>query len=436
MTVLGQLLIKSGLVTSRQVEAALRRQEQLGGRLGTCLLELGAITETQLDAALAKQLGLPNAEVEDLQNIPEEIHSLLPANLAISCEAVPFRVRDDQVDIAILEIKNRGLHDELAFVIGKWIHVHIANEVRILEALQRYYGKDCTLRYRTLLERLDRDRAATDEASFGADDSELGEVPFPGLEALTGDGPRGPTLVYPPTPVTRKSIELTPEERAALKQRSAAAAAPEAAAPEATAPRLEPAPDRAPEPVPASEPMPQPVASAPATPTAEPGSAGATVEQHPSAPWPAENVQQIGELLLGKLGRHFSRVALFRVQRDGVQGWMGLGEGLDGDRLQHYRAGLEQASVFNSLVEGGHLFVGRLSRNPAHDELMVAIQGDADTECLLSVVSVEGRPVVIAFGDRGRDGLDTLDFGGVNQITTRAGDAMRDLILRMKRKQA
>ncbi len=434
MTVLGQLLIKSGLVTSRQVEAALRRQEQLGGRLGTCLLELGAITERQLDAALAKQLGLPAAKVEDLQEIPEEIHSLLPANLAISCEAVPFRVRDDQVDIAILEIKNRGLHDELAFVIGKWIHVHIANEVRILEALQRYYGKDCTLRYRTLIERLDRDRATAGEASFAAGASDLRQVPFPDLETTTSEGSGGKKLIYPPAPLSRRSIELTPEERAALKRRQVTTVAQT----EVARSRLEAAadlfPEAPPEPVPVPEP--EPVSAAPPEPETAAAATGATVEQHPSAPWPAENVHQIGRMLLEKLGRHFSRVALFRVQRDAVQGWMGLGEGLDGDRLEHYRAGLDQASVFNSLIDGGHLFVGRLSRNPAHDELMVAIQGDPDTECLLSVVSVEGRPVVIAFGDRGRDGLDTLDFGAVNQLNTRAGDAMRDLILRMKRKQA
>lgn len=412
MTVLGQLLIKSGLVTSRQVEAALRRQEQLGGRLGTCLLELGSITERQLDAALAKQLGLPAAQVEDLREIPEEIHSLLPANLAISCEAVPFRVRDDQVDIAILEIKNRGLHDELAFVIGKWIHVHIANEVRIMEALQRYYGKDCTLRYRTLLERLDRDRAAGRDARFGA--GELEDIPFPDLDTLAEDDQDGPKLVYPPGPVTRRSIEVSAEQRNALRRGS----------PTATREGATPVPP---------EPRVEPVSEPPAAPAA---TTGATVEPHPSAPWPAENAQQIGEMLLERLGRHFSRVALFRVERAGVQGWMGLGEGLDGDRLQHYRAGLDQASVFNSLIDGGHLFVGRLRRNPAHDELLVAIQGDAETECLLSVVSVEGRPVVIAFGDRGLDGLDTLDFGAVQQLTSRAGDAMRDLILRNKRKQA
>ena len=420
MTVLGQLLIKSGLVTSRQVEAALRRQEQLGGRLGTCLLELGAITERQLDAALAKQLGLPAAQVEDLRDIPEEIHSLLPANLAISCEAVPFRVRDDQVDIAILEIKNRGLHDELAFVIGKWIHVHIANEVRIFEALRRYYGKDCTLRYRTLLERLDRDQAAA-EAS-GGEGEEIWNRPFPDLEAdeeeegSAAGGGRGPKLVYPPAPVTRRSIELTTEERDALKR--GAEATPEE--PEAIASaRVEPPP---PEPAPA-EPAPEPVG-------------GATVEQHPSAPWPADNVQQIGELLLEKMAGHFTRVALFRVQRDSVAGWVGSGAGLDPNRLLGFRAHLEQGSVFSSLIGGGHLFVGRLASTPAHDELLQAVGGDAGTECLLSVVSVEDRPVVIAFGDRGTEGLDLLDFGAVHRLTSRAGDAMRDLILRKKRKQA
>lgn len=400
MTVLGQLLIKSGLVTSRQVEAALRRQEQLGGRLGTCLLELGAISEWQLDAALAKQLGLPAAQVEDLRRVSDDIHSLLPANLAISCEAVPFRVRDDQVDVAILEIKNRGLHDELAFVIGKWIHVHIANEVRIFEALQRFYGRDCTLRYRTLIERLDRDRAASEAAPAGSEADDLFDIPSPDLEGQQAEDQRGPQLVYPPAPVTRRSIELTIEERQSLKK------------------------DRQPEPVPEV-----PKADSPPV-------APATVEQHPSAPWPAESAEQIGRLLLSKLEKHFSKAVLFRIQRDRVKGWIGFGDGLGADRLQNYETALDQASVLSSLVQGGNLFVGRLAHNALHTEMFEALRTPEETECLLAVVTVSGRVVAIVFGERGRDGLDTLDFAAVQQLTQRAGGAMHDLLLQKKRKQA
>lgn len=419
MTVLGQLLIKSGLVTSRQVEAALRRQEQLGGRLGTCLLELGAITERQLDAALARQLGLPAAQVEDLREVPEEIHSLLPANLAISCEAVPFRVRDDQVDIAILEIKNRGLHDELAFVIGKWIHVHIANEIRILEALERYYGKACTLRYRTLIDRLDRDRSTQPDASFGIEDT-IENIPFPDLETQELTPRRGPKLIYPPVPVTRRSIEVSAEERQALKKTAAGRPKPV----EMPAPQLP------------TQPQPEPPAATEPSPAADSRSEGATVEQHPSAPWAADNVQQIGETLLGKLGRHFTRVALFRVGKEDVRGWMGSGAGMDLERVSAYRAGLDEVAAFSSLLSGGNLFVGRLARTPPHDELMSLLGSDAGTECLLSVVSVEERVVAIAYGDCARAGMDTLNFGAVQQLTHKAGDAMRDLILRMKRKRA
>ena len=418
MTVLGQLLIKSGLVTSRQVEAALRRQEQLGGRLGTCLLELGAITERQLDAALAKQLGLPAARVRDLHNVPEEIHSLLPANLAISCEAVPFRVRDDQVDVAILEIKNRGLHDELAFVIGKWIHVHIANEVRIFEALQLYYGKDCTLRYRTLIERLDQERGA-----HAADESsDLIEIPFPEFEAEAEPSLTGPKLVYPPSPMKRKSIELTREERQALKEPAAPA---EAGAPQVGGGEASPPPPAAPVPDTEALPTPEPARSEPAK-----------VEQHPSAPWPADSAEQIGQLLLSKLEKHFSRAALFRVQRDRVLGWIGFGEGLDADSLSRYQASLGRESVLSNLVQGGNLFVGRLARTRPHAELLGTLGAHPDTECLLSVITVSGRVVSVVLGDRGPKGLDTLDFAAVQQLTARAGDAMQDLLIRKKRKRA
>src|SRR5215469_16772846 len=49
---LGELLVGQGLITQEDVEAALERQREQGGRLGTHLVAIGAITIEQLVTAL------------------------------------------------------------------------------------------------------------------------------------------------------------------------------------------------------------------------------------------------------------------------------------------------------------------------------------------------------------------------------------------------
>jgi hypothetical protein len=65
---LGELLLARGLVTASNVEAALARQEKLGGRIGENLIAMGVITKRTLDAALREQYELAKAilAAEDL----------------------------------------------------------------------------------------------------------------------------------------------------------------------------------------------------------------------------------------------------------------------------------------------------------------------------------------------------------------------------------
>ena len=52
---LGELLVIQGLATPADIDAALERQKQLGGRLGTHLIALGVLTIDELLGVLATQ---------------------------------------------------------------------------------------------------------------------------------------------------------------------------------------------------------------------------------------------------------------------------------------------------------------------------------------------------------------------------------------------
>ncbi|HWN43709.1 MAG TPA: hypothetical protein VNW71_15890, partial [Thermoanaerobaculia bacterium] len=177
---LGQLLVARGWITVQQLTRALTTQQVVGGRLGTCLLEMDSISEDNLLKGLSEQHGVPTVSLDDLRGIPDEVIALLPDKLARRCRAVPFRVVGTRLDVAMLEPRNLALQDEIAFASGKRVMVHVAHELRIVEALERYYREEASSRYSMLAERLNRaryfwERDKKPEPPKAAD--ELGRLP-------------------------------------------------------------------------------------------------------------------------------------------------------------------------------------------------------------------------------------------------------------------
>jgi hypothetical protein len=158
MAKLGQLLVARGWITVQQLTRALKTQNVGGGRLGTCLVEMDALSEELLLKGLSEQLGVPAASADDLQGVPEEVIGLIPEKLARRCRAVPFRVEGGRLDLALMDPRNLSAQDEIAFASGKRVKVFVAEEVRILEALERYYGEECPSRFGLVLDRLNRAR--------------------------------------------------------------------------------------------------------------------------------------------------------------------------------------------------------------------------------------------------------------------------------------
>src|SRR5712691_4679341 len=155
---LGQLLVARGWITVQQLTRALQNQNSVGGRLGTCLLEMDVLGEELLARSLAEQLGVPAAVIEDLRGVPDEVLHLIPEKLARRCRAIPFRLAGGRLDVAMQDPRNLVCQDEIAFACSRRVKVHVLHEVRIYEALQRYYHEECPSRYSFLLDRLNRAR--------------------------------------------------------------------------------------------------------------------------------------------------------------------------------------------------------------------------------------------------------------------------------------
>jgi hypothetical protein len=149
---IGEYLVKTGVITDKQLTTALERQLIMGGRLGSNLIELGLISENELVKLLSKKMNIPPAFVEDLEEIDPQVLSLITRENAEKYSAVPFRLERKNLDVAFLEPMNLEAVTELGFITGYTIRPHISVEARILYALERFYQISRPLRFISLLD--------------------------------------------------------------------------------------------------------------------------------------------------------------------------------------------------------------------------------------------------------------------------------------------
>ncbi len=485
---IGEILLERGWITHEQLFRALEKQQHARGRLGTALVEIDALSEEQLQQALSEQQRVPYAGIDELRNVPPEVVALVPARIAVRCRAIPFRVALTQVHVAMMDVKNLAFQDELAFVTAKRIKIYICSEARIFEALEKFYGHQCSSRYVNLLDRLNRARylwdrgveipnpSSEDSGMFVSIDKVLGrEVQKPTQTAsatamaVAPDPTPVPTPVPVPPPVAPPEFETrvgrppvmgTPapvtfsDKPGSIADITLVATAPEAASPPAApAPTtLSSAPPVAPaRPVPAAA-APVPAKAAPPKvepPRVEPSPPAPVPTPPPAPPQPEmtsaelesrllspKDRDDVGQALVQYLSQSFTRVALLVVRKTEIAGWMGAGNGLDQKALESFQTDLAKPSVFVSLVQRGDYFLGALPPLPVHRDLARAWGGEMPRECLVLPIRLKGRLVAMIYADRGAAGLGELDLDELKRLAAKATIAFELCIMRNKLRNA
>ena len=153
---LGVLLVRAGALTEESVNRALAIQGFAGGRIGTLLIERGSVSEDDVGKALAEQHGCEYIPWRQLGSVSSTVTAALPAKFAIRHSAVPVELHERFLRIVLRDPANLRILDELFFVTGKKIVPATAPEVRIYQALEKYYGERRTPRFAILAEKLSR----------------------------------------------------------------------------------------------------------------------------------------------------------------------------------------------------------------------------------------------------------------------------------------
>lgn len=144
---LGEALLKESLITREQLKLALERQVIFGGRLGTNIVELGIMTEKDLLSFLSKYFRVPAVNTDKLASVDDETISCLSREIAEKYKVVPFRKERNRLYVAMMDPRVMAHVDELRFVTGFDVIPHAITELRLLYALEKYYGAERDLRY-------------------------------------------------------------------------------------------------------------------------------------------------------------------------------------------------------------------------------------------------------------------------------------------------
>ena len=153
---LGQLLVRADLVSENNLARALGVQHFAGGRIGTLLLERGSVSEDDIGTMLSRQHGCEYVPWASLADVPSTTIALLPARFAVKHAAIPYDRSESSIKLALRDPADLRILDELFFVTGRKIIAGVAPEVRIYQALEKYYAERRTPRFAILAEKLSR----------------------------------------------------------------------------------------------------------------------------------------------------------------------------------------------------------------------------------------------------------------------------------------
>ena len=136
---IGDRLISAGLISSDQLDFALKEQKRTGDRLGNILRQLNLITEDDLAKVLAEAAGIQYVNVRTM-SIDPNVVSLLPEAVARKYKVFPIAVENNSVTVAMADPLDVGTIDRVQQQTRRYVKVVSSTEFDILTTIDKYYG--------------------------------------------------------------------------------------------------------------------------------------------------------------------------------------------------------------------------------------------------------------------------------------------------------
>ncbi|HEX3728898.1 MAG TPA: GspE/PulE family protein [Opitutaceae bacterium] len=141
---LGERLLAAGLITTHQLDLALREQKRTGRLIGELLHELGFVTEQGLASFLARDSQGQAVDLSQLEIQPEAA-ALLAPEFCRESALIPCERRDDTLRLVMADPFNVVAVDRVEQLTGLKVEVLSAPQAEILERLAVLQGGEASL---------------------------------------------------------------------------------------------------------------------------------------------------------------------------------------------------------------------------------------------------------------------------------------------------
>ncbi len=138
----GDLLVEAGAITEDQLQQALEKQKEDGGRIGNVIMQMGFISKELLITVLTTQMGIEYCEVRSVQ-IDESVLKLVPDSLVAKYRAMPVCFDPENPNIlkvAMADPMDLTAVDDISISSGLQVEPMLSFDDDLGEVIGKYYG--------------------------------------------------------------------------------------------------------------------------------------------------------------------------------------------------------------------------------------------------------------------------------------------------------
>lgn len=141
---LGEILVKSGILTEEKLGQALENQKKTDLKLGQYLIRQGLVQEKQIIDLISDQLNIRKYQLNDFP-LDLELIRYLPIEIVQKNQVVPLKLKGKLLTIAIVDPLDIQILDSLEKLTNLEVEPVICSEVEINQLINSMYGMQSDL---------------------------------------------------------------------------------------------------------------------------------------------------------------------------------------------------------------------------------------------------------------------------------------------------
>ncbi|HAS82295.1 MAG TPA: pilus assembly protein PilB [Verrucomicrobia bacterium] len=136
-----ELLVEQGFLTAEQMQEIASEHAESGKPIRNIVVDLGLIDADSVLEAIAGYMGTTVVNLPSL-DIPQDVFNRVPASVARMYNVIPVSMTDSSIVLAVCDVVNPQVMDELMFVLTCDVSFVVAREEDVRAFLNQFYGDD------------------------------------------------------------------------------------------------------------------------------------------------------------------------------------------------------------------------------------------------------------------------------------------------------